>query len=267
MAARVRILGFPVTIDIAFPVFLAILAILGYFVSRFTYTELLIWLAAGTTAILLHELGHALAFRHYGLESSIQFWALGGLAIPVDQEAAAGLSDRQMLLVALAGPCVGLVLGTAGLWIRLAVAGQGNDIRFAAFIWIFVNLGWGLFNLLPISGLDGGQVLLHLLQALLGARGRAIALAASILSSALVAALALAVGAVYVALVVVIFGLSNPYPYRALADELWPERARRRRRSEAEINAALARPVGFDGDSGRAGQDGIDPPEPQRPPV
>jgi len=73
-----------------------------------------IWVIFGTFAITVHELGHALAFRHYGLESSIRFWAMGGLAIPNDQEAAARLPDRQWLVVSLAGPGVGLVLGSIG---------------------------------------------------------------------------------------------------------------------------------------------------------
>jgi Zn-dependent protease len=230
MSITFRVLRFPITIGFAFPAFLLIL---GY-ISQFEGIELVIWVVFGTAAILLHELGHAVVFRHYGLESSIRFWALGGLAIPDDQVAAANLPDRQMLLVSLAGPAVGLVLGAAGLALGPVVAEQSHGIRFAVGIWTFVNLGWGIFNLLPISGLDGGHVITELTMVALGERGRAVALAASIVSSALVAVLAVAIGYPYVALIAVMFGLANPYQYRALIDELFPARAARRRQQAAE---------------------------------
>ncbi|MGD0861297.1 MAG: site-2 protease family protein [Candidatus Limnocylindrales bacterium] len=254
MAITVRVLGFPITIGLAFPAFLLLL---GY-ISRFAGIYLAIWVVFGTAAILLHELGHALAFRRYGLESSIRFWTLGGLAVPNDQEAAAKLPDRQMLVVALAGPCVGLVLGAAGLALEPVVAGQSPDVRFAVGMWIFVNMGWGIFNLLPIAGLDGGHVLMHLTMVALGERGRVIALGASIVSSALVAALAIETGYLYIAAIAILFGLANPYQYRALLDALFPGRAERRRQRDAESSEPLSRRHGFEDDPGPAWPDGDD---------
>jgi hypothetical protein len=49
-----------------------------------------------------------------------------------------------------------------------------------------------------------------------------------------VAVLAVAIGYPYVALIAVMFGLANPYQYRALIDELFPARAERRRQQAAE---------------------------------
>jgi stage IV sporulation protein FB len=40
----------------------------------------LLWVACGFVSILVHELGHALAIRHYGSPASIQLIAFGGLA-------------------------------------------------------------------------------------------------------------------------------------------------------------------------------------------
>jgi stage IV sporulation protein FB len=266
-----RILGFPITVGVGLPLFLAFM---GY-ISDFTEVEIVMWVVAGCVAVLLHELGHALAFRHYGLESTIQFWSLGGLTIPTDQAAAVRLRDGQMLLVALAGPSVGLALGVAGLGIEAAVAGQSNGIVFAASIWTFVNLGWGIFNLLPIAGLDGGQILHHFLLAALGRRGRPVAFAASIVASALVAVLAFSAGYIFVALIAVIFGVANPSIYQALFDELFPERARRRLQREAEENARfeqalryqqqtrLEPPPDFDDSPGPAWPDEHKPPPPR----
>ena len=59
MAAKVRVLGFPITVGWAFPAFLTFL---GY-ISDLTGIELVVWVIFGTFAILVHELGHALAFR------------------------------------------------------------------------------------------------------------------------------------------------------------------------------------------------------------
>ncbi len=43
---------------------------------------LLMWIAAVFVSILIHELGHALAMRRYGISSYIVLYHFGGLAIP-----------------------------------------------------------------------------------------------------------------------------------------------------------------------------------------
>jgi stage IV sporulation protein FB len=223
-----RLLGFPITIGIAFPL---VLGALGW-ISRLSGALLLVWVVFGTLAILLHELGHAVVFRRYGLESSIQFWFLGGLAVPNDQEAAEKLTDRQMLVVAIAGPAVGLVLGAIGA-VGLAILGRGpGDFRVALAIWVFVNLGWGLFNLLPIGALDGGRVLRHLLLLVLGRRGRVLALALAIAASVAVAYIAIVNDYLFVGAIAIVFGLANPEQYRELLDAVMPGRAEQRDKAD-----------------------------------
>jgi Zn-dependent protease len=248
MSLTFRLLGFPITIGVAFPI---VLLILGY-ISRLEGVELVVWVAFGTFAITVHELGHALAFRRFGLESSIRFWSLGGLAIPNDQAAAAVLPDRQWLVVSLAGPAVGLVLGTIGLALQGVVAGQAHEVRSAVGIWTFVNLGWGIFNLLPITGLDGGSAVAHLLMLALGERGRAFALAASMVFSAVVAVVALANDYAFVAVIAVLFGLANPYQYRLLLEELFPGWAERRARRGPAPRAGGQRRRAFEDPPGPA---------------
>lgn len=257
----VRVLGFPITIGIAFPI---VMMILGY-ISRLAGIELVIWVIFGTFAITVHELGHALAFRHYGLESSIRFWAMGGLAIPNDQEAAARLPDRQWLVVSLAGPGVGLVLGSIGLALEGFVAGQSPDVRSAVGIWTFVNLGWSVFNLLPITGLDGGSAVMHVMQLAFGERGLAVALAASMAFSAVVAVLAFANDLAFVGVIAIVFGLANPYQYRALLAALFPGWAERRARREAEQEELLARQLRYEDPPGPAWPQGDDRERWQRP--
>ena len=42
----------------------------------------LLWTGCVFVSILIHELGHALAFRQFGIHSSIVLYHFGGLAIP-----------------------------------------------------------------------------------------------------------------------------------------------------------------------------------------
>ena len=214
-----RILGFPIGMGFSFLFFMAFLG----WVSRFDGSEILIWVALGTVAILLHELGHALVMRRFGLESTIRFWMLGGLAIPNDQEAAGKLSNGRWILVGLAGPGVGLVLGAIGLLVLVLLEPQGA-LRFTLVIWIFVNLGWGLFNLLPIAALDGGQILQHVTLGLFGNKARTLAALVGIAGSVAVALAAWVAGFGYVALIALIFGVANPDQYQALREALSPSR-------------------------------------------
>ena len=218
MNLKANLLGIPITVGPAILVGLAVLGVL----SRLSGGLLIAWVALGLVALLIHELGHAVAFRHYGVASAISFWALGGFTAPDDQEAAERLSDRQMLVVTVAGPLVGLVVGAGTLIVGFVARDALRPIRTPVFLWLFVNLGWAVFNLMPVSSLDGGQALEHLAGAVFGRPGRAIGLALGLLSSGLIAVVALNLGLLSVAFVAVVFGLFNPTPWRRLRAEIWP---------------------------------------------
>lgn len=116
--------------------------------------------------ILLHEFGHILAARRYGIRTpEVLLSPIGGLAklerLPEE--------PRQELIVALAGPAVTLaiVLGL-GLWLR--VTGQQEDLLLfnpgtgqLASDLFRVNVFLLLFNLIPAFPMDGGRVLRALL--------------------------------------------------------------------------------------------------------
>lgn len=107
--------------------------------------------------ILLHEAGHAVAFRLVGRSSRIIIHGIGGVTISDDP---GDLGDGEGAGVALAGPLVGIAVGLVALWLQLHDVGAGALwSRVLIGDWIFVNLGWGLLNLLPVIPLDGGQVL------------------------------------------------------------------------------------------------------------
>jgi stage IV sporulation protein FB len=201
-----RVRGIPVTVGPAIVVGLLGLGLL----SRLSGEFLAEWVVLGLIALLLHELGHAFAFRRYGVASSIRFWLLGGFTTPTDAAAALRLTDRQMLVVAISGPLVGLVLGGAMLAVAPFLQETSRSVRVPVFLWIFVNLGWGALNLLPVSGLDGGRAIEYLGGAVFGRRGRMVGLAAGLVASAVIAAVALAYELYSIAFVAFVFGLVLP---------------------------------------------------------
>jgi Zn-dependent protease/predicted transcriptional regulator len=151
--------------------FLILLAWVG--ISTFTATSSLaaallglLFIAALFTIVVLHELGHALAARRYGIETrDITLLPIGGLA----RLARIPEKPQQELVVALAGPAVNVVLAVAiyiGLQLFKGLSPMENAARFGGdFIsqLFYVNVMLAAFNLLPAFPMDGGRVLRALL--------------------------------------------------------------------------------------------------------
>ncbi|MEV6634584.1 site-2 protease family protein [Actinoplanes sp. NPDC051470] len=120
-------------------------------------------------SVLLHELGHALTARRFGIGvRGITLELLGGYT-EMDREAP---SPRVDALVALAGPAVSLILGgLAALAYHLlpdrTIAGE------IAFQLAASNILVAFFNVLPGLPLDGGRALRALVWAIVRDRARA----------------------------------------------------------------------------------------------
>jgi stage IV sporulation protein FB len=144
---------------------------------------LLLWIACMFLSILIHELGHSLAMRYYGIPSSIVLYHFGGLAIP-DSYSSFGRMQKfrrreNQLVISAAGPAAQLLLAAV-----VIVAVEAAGYRFADMIWpldLFLvgsdkpligaivprevlyflaapSILWALLNLLPVYPLDGGQI-------------------------------------------------------------------------------------------------------------
>jgi Zn-dependent protease len=114
--------------------------------------------------VFLHELGHALAAKRYGIKTTdITLLPIGGLArlerIPE--------KPTEELVVAIAGPLVNIVLAlltllfiTVPSWGAITeqlTIGVGLHNFFLYFF--IVNIWLSLFNLIPAFPMDGGRVL------------------------------------------------------------------------------------------------------------
>ncbi len=151
-------------------------------------------------SVVVHELGHALTARRYGIQTrDIILLPIGGVAqlerMPEDQ--------RQEFWVAIAGPLTSLGLSAVlflVLWVTnslesldVVTRGGGSFIESLAL----ANLSLALFNLLPAYPMDGGRVL----QALLAQR----------MGNARAARVAATIGQVMAALIALVGLLYDPY--------------------------------------------------------
>jgi Zn-dependent protease len=106
-------------------------------------------------SVLLHELGHALTARRYGIGvRGITLELLGGYT-EMDRDAP---SPRVDLLVSLAGPAVSAVLGVVAVAATLALP-ERTVAHQLAFQLAVSNVIVALFNILPGLPLDGGRAL------------------------------------------------------------------------------------------------------------
>jgi Zn-dependent protease len=128
-------------------------------------------------SVVLHELGHSLTARRYGVHvRRITLWFLGGVAEFEEMPRQRGAEA----VVAIAGPLVSFAL--AGLFWAVTALPILDAAPYAQLITgylIAINLMLGLFNLLPALPMDGGRILRSLL-ALRLPRARATVIAGNV---------------------------------------------------------------------------------------
>ncbi|TXD33520.1 hypothetical protein FRC98_20455 [Lujinxingia vulgaris] len=126
----------------------------------------LMWAPILFFGVLLHELGHAAAFKKSGFgTSTIVLQGMGGVAI----NHRANPNPNQGIFIALAGPAATLLIALVsfgGLMAlnALAPADSWPLLRHLLRLSAIVNTFWLVFNLLPIFPMDGGQALFHFLR-------------------------------------------------------------------------------------------------------
>jgi Zn-dependent protease len=193
--------------------------------------------------VLLHELGHALMAREFGIKTlDITLYPIGGVARLASMPRAPGAE----LLIALAGPAVNV--GLAGLFTVLQ--GFSDVAEYSSAVPLLypflgalvqINLGLAIFNMIPAFPMDGGRVVRALLSGWLGR------LRATEIASQLGQALAIAFGIyclmhgafLQALLALFVFGAAR----MELAHVTAEERMRQRPRDDSGVSVA---PPGYE---------------------
>jgi Zn-dependent protease len=191
--------GIPVRIH---PTFFLTAAILGARPNA-GVTAVAIWIGVVFASVLLHEYGHAIAARAFGFRPRIELHAMGGTTV----WGGAPVTPGRRFAISLAGPAAGLAVGAIAWAAAPAhLAGAAGE-AVQAILW--VNVGWGVLNLLPILPLDGGNVMASIFDGLTGGRGERLARIVSLLLAFAGLAAALSVGWIWAALLSGFFAMGN----------------------------------------------------------
>ncbi len=169
-----RIGGIPIYVHWTFSLLIAYVVYIGV-INQMGYTGV-VWLLALTGAVficvLLHELGHSMAARKYGIETEdISLLPIGGLARLEKMPR----KPTQELVIAIMGPMVNVAIGLV-LFV-VFIVGFGTDFNldlleiFEApftgkkfvFLLLIMNISLVVFNMIPAFPMDGGRVFRALL--------------------------------------------------------------------------------------------------------
>lgn len=160
-----RIFGVPIRLHFTFLLLLVFLLVNGIG-DKQSGPATAVYILSLFASVLLHEIGHTLVARHYGIKTlEIVMFPIGGVSRPERMP-----KGWQELWISLAGPLVNaLIAGVLIVW--LWIAGSFVPIhllkeptnenlveRIAAG-----NLLLFLFNLLPAYPMDGGRILRSIL--------------------------------------------------------------------------------------------------------
>lgn len=168
-----RAFGFDIDVQ---PGFLVLLGIYALFMLQWQVPlwAIVSWCVVVYWSIVIHEVGHAYACTRVNVEVlEVALHGFGGhVRHPVT-------TPRNQLFISLAGPFAGFMLGIPALvisWFLIPSLGfdTGPIINRVLSDIVWVNVGWGILNLMPMKPLDGGNALQALLSLRLAPRRAAV---------------------------------------------------------------------------------------------
>lgn len=151
-----RPFGFPLKVNLSF---LLLLAAVWLWSGGAAGVALMVLAFASVVA---HELGHALVARRLNVRiKEIELGFFGGAAKMLDLPR----SPRDEIAIAAAGPAVSFLVSATSYVASFAIGGEASSLLGLVAM---VNLGIGLFNLVPALPMDGGRILRALLSMRIG---------------------------------------------------------------------------------------------------
>lgn len=156
----IRLFGVPVRFHFTFVLLVVFLIAVG--LEGPSGAEAAIYVMALFASVLLHELGHSLVSKRYGIRTEeIVMFPIGGVA-----RLERNPKPREELWIAVAGPAVNILIAAVLLAVAAAMDGTVQwDKIFAKKSGDLIgqvaagNLVLALFNLLPAFPMDGGRIL------------------------------------------------------------------------------------------------------------
>lgn len=141
------------------PLFWLMAALIGHSFAGDDLARIAIAAVCIFVSILVHEFGHALSGRYFGdVANYVVLYVMGGLCVPTRQ-----LRHAQRIWMILWGPLAGFILAGATFGIvygvRQGYVPYSESLALMLEVLLYVNIAWGIFNLLPVYPLDGGQIL------------------------------------------------------------------------------------------------------------
>ncbi len=203
-----RVFGIPVRVH---PGFWVIAAILCWRSTAGDPGLVVTGIACIFLSVLVHELGHALAFRAFGCRSSIVLYFLGGYT------QGGRLSTWKTVAVCAAGPAAGFALAGIVWAVCPDEPGHALPLLYAAWFLVIINVVWGVLNLVPCVPLDGGNIVAALVIRYWPHRAATTILKISIGSAGLAVLWGYSQGATFVMLMFAVLGVQHFMTLRAQA--------------------------------------------------
>jgi Zn-dependent protease len=178
--------------------------------------KLAIWVVVVIASVVVHELGHAMMGKAFGLVPRIELHAMGGTtsfsrpALPAGEPPPGPLGVVKNVAISLAGPLAGFLFALLVLVAELAGLQPTHPLATHALGLLFaVNVGWGIFNLLPMLPLDGGNVLRSVLIGVAKDKGDRLSRIISIVVAAGIALFAVRRGQWWILYLGILFAFRN----------------------------------------------------------
>jgi Zn-dependent protease/predicted transcriptional regulator len=159
-----RVLGIPIGLDYSWFLIFGLITwslAASYFPAQYPdWPGMLYWITGLVTSllffasVLLHELGHAVVARRFGVPvRSITLFVFGGVAQIGQEPPSAGAE----FWIALAGPVVSGALAVVFDGLRNAAV-PATPLQALGTYLVYINAMLALFNLIPGYPLDGGRI-------------------------------------------------------------------------------------------------------------